>query len=231
MPVKPLILLHGALGTEEDLLPLKSTLPEHLQALTLTFQGHGGKSLTGAFSISGFVAELSAFIQHHKLEQPILFGYSMGGYVALSLAVSEPGLLGGIITLGTKIDWNPEFTIQEVARLKPEVVQEKIPAFADTLKKRHGKDWKIILQRTAFMMETLCGTRDAFLKQLLALDLPVRIGRGERDKIVSREECQLACQAIKNALYYELPDSGHQLEQVNISFLAGYLQDFQKTIG
>ena len=47
-------------------------------------------------------------------------GHSMGGYVALKLALKRPELVDRIITLGTKFNWTPEVAAKEVKMLNPD---------------------------------------------------------------------------------------------------------------
>ena len=68
-----------------------------------------------------------------------IFGYSMGGYVALWLARFYPDRVGKIFTLGTKLKWNDEEAEKEIKMLNPEKVELKVPAFAQQLAERHGE--------------------------------------------------------------------------------------------
>ncbi len=107
--MKHIILLHGAIGTACQLQPLSAALSKYnFKTHTLNFSGHGKASFQTDFGIEQFAAELEVFIETNNLIQPAVFGYSMGGYVALHLAYTKPGLLGTIITLGTKFDGRPK---------------------------------------------------------------------------------------------------------------------------
>src|SRR5688572_11472647 len=103
-----LILLHGALGSQEQLVELKTLLSEEFNVLLLDFSGHGGMEFDGPFSIDLFVADTIHLMDTHQLSVAHIFGYSMGGYVALKLAHDHPGRADKIITLGTKYSWSPE---------------------------------------------------------------------------------------------------------------------------
>lgn len=151
--MKKLILLHGALGTQSHFNELAEELKKTYEVYTLNFDGHGGKESSSDFSIELFTQNLLDFIGDNSLEQASIFGYSMGGYVALNAAIISPKKIGRIITLGTKFDWSLESAEKEVKMLNPTIIEEKIPQFAEKLKKEHQpQDWKLVMTKTAKMM-------------------------------------------------------------------------------
>jgi pimeloyl-ACP methyl ester carboxylesterase len=153
--MRPLILLHGALGAPAQLQPLAEALAPHYAVHLPAFPGHAGAP-AHSFGIDGFATFLENYIREAGLQQPLVFGYSMGGYVALHLAGLKPGLLGGIATLATKLAWNPESAAKEARTLEPAVMEQKVPAFVETLRSRHAPlDWKEVVQHTSSMMQEL----------------------------------------------------------------------------
>ena len=84
-----------------------------------------------------------------------LFGYSMGGFIALLSAANGNKKIHSITTLGTKMKWSPRIAENEVKQLNPELIEEKVPAFAKSLEERHGDHWKDLMRRTADYMVLL----------------------------------------------------------------------------
>src|SRR5687768_12780708 len=153
MAKKPLLLLHGALGSVDQFAEIQNLLSSDFELLTLNFSGHGGNPFDQDFSINLFAKDVLNFLEEKQIEAIDVFGYSMGGYIALKLASENPGLLNKIMTLGTKFNWTKESAEKEVKMLNPEVIEEKIPKFANTLKERHHpEDWKKVMHHTASMM-------------------------------------------------------------------------------
>src|SRR6266403_2658875 len=109
--MKPILLLHGAIGAKDQLEPLAKELSAlgH-QTYSFNFSGHGQTPFQNSFGIQQFADELLEFVVKSHLIRPLVFGYSMGGYVALYLASQKPGLFSEIITLGTKFEWSPEIS-------------------------------------------------------------------------------------------------------------------------
>jgi pimeloyl-ACP methyl ester carboxylesterase len=81
-----LILLHGALGSQQQLHPLMEVLKDQFNLYSYNLSGHGGKPVPLQFSISKFEEELIQFLDAHDLTAVNVFGYSMGGYIALQAA-------------------------------------------------------------------------------------------------------------------------------------------------
>ncbi len=224
---RPLIILHGALGAKSQFEKLAKKLEPNFEVRLLNFEGHGGRISEREFSIDHFSQNLSDFIKEEKLKQVLVFGYSMGGYVAINTALNYPGFIQKIITLGTKFDWNPDSAAQEFKMLDPEKIKEKVPQFAESLKKRHapGK-WEEVLNKTAPMMHKL-GDGDALnFNHFELLDIPVKIMVGEMDKMVSIEESKNVAKWIPGAEFEILKNCKHPIEQCDQELLTQKISDF-----
>lgn len=222
-----IILLHGAIGAADQLDSIASTLKEkNYNVYTLNFSGHGKTPFQNQFGIEQFAGELESFIKSNNLSQPTVFGYSMGGYIALYLAHQQPNLLGNIITLGTKFEWSPEIAAKEVKMLDSKTISEKVPKFAEALKNRHGNDWESLLQKTADMMVDL-GANNA-LKQtdVSLIENKVLIGLADKDTMVSLNETTAVYTELKNGAMYMLPNTKHPIESVNVSLLSKIISGF-----
>jgi pimeloyl-ACP methyl ester carboxylesterase len=217
--MKNVILLHGALGAKVELAGLEQALAHQYKVFSLEFDGHGQTPIKNGFSISDFADTLRDFMQANQLEGADVFGYSMGGYVALYLAAEHPGLIGRIVTLGTKFHWTPEAAAQEVRMLNPDVIEEKVPKFAAYLAKLHGADlWKQNMRNTAQLMLDL-GNGELLESRFAAIQSPCFIGLGQRDTMVSLEETQHAVHEIPNAVFFSLDNTEHPLAKVDVRIL------------
>ncbi|RYY99115.1 MAG: alpha/beta fold hydrolase [Chitinophagaceae bacterium] len=226
--MKSLLLLHGALGSAVQLAPLAEALRGHYDLHLLGLPGHGGTPAgPEGFSIPAFAGFVEHYISEKGLAQPAVFGYSMGGYVALHLAAMRPGLLGSIVTLASKLDWTPEGAAREVKGLQPDLIGQKVPAFAAALRERHHPlDWKEVLGNTAALMLELGRAPLLTPEVLSALALPVLLLVGDRDNLVTLSETQEAFRLIPGAQLGVLPATPHPLEKVDASFLAAHVRRF-----
>jgi len=216
-----IILLHGALGAADQFAPYMEMLSEKFHVHQLDFEGHGPQADSGrAFRIGHFVENLAAALDKWELRKANIFGYSMGGYVALALALREPGRVGRIATLGTKFLWTSEYASGETKKLDPLVIEQKVPHFARTLEDRHtGAGWHVVLAKTAEMMVALGQENVLTLDVLSQIENPVRVMVGDRDVTVGVDEAEQVCRALKHGELVVLADTPHPIERVNVEVL------------
>ena len=89
--MQAILLLHGAIGAADQLSRLKEELADSFSVLCLNFSGHGGSAFADEeFSIHLFASEVITFLDKKKIDSTHIFGYSMGGYVAMYLAKNHP---------------------------------------------------------------------------------------------------------------------------------------------
>lgn len=225
--MQPLLLLHGAIGSMDQLLPLKHELSSEFDVYCFNFPGHGGDIPVESFSMADFAKATAEFIERHQLKNPIVFGYSMGGYVAVYLESIYPGTFQKIITLGTKYEWSEEIAAKEVKMLRPDVIEQKVPAFAQQLADRHGaSEWKNVLHKTVAMLLEL-GKRPLLSNSVLQkINCPTLILLGEKDNMVSLEETQNVASALLRSRCEILPNTPHPIEQVDLKLLAEKIRTF-----
>ena len=220
----PVLLLHGALGSAAMLEPLATQLQTaDMPVRMMNFPGHGGLPLPESFSMPDFIQAVDEYTADWMPFK--VFGYSMGGYVALLLAAMRPLRVEAVATLGTKFDWTRESAGKETARLNPTLMLEKIPAFVRVLSTRHGTDkWETVVNHTAGLLTRLGESPDLYQARLAQIICPVFIGRGSLDTGVTRKESEAAANAIPHGQYIELLDVKHPLEQVSEAILTDYLK-------
>lgn len=228
--MKKLLLLHGAIGAASQLDKLKEELKDKFVIYTLNFSGHGGEKIPGEkFSIELFADDVLKFLEENKLENIDVFGYSMGGYVALHIASRHTDKLNRIFTLATKFDWNEESSVKESKMLNPAKIEEKIPAFAKALEKRHNpSDWKTNLNKTAEMMIDL-GKKPVLTDEVLEkISNEVLISVGDKDTMVTIEETANAAGKLKNGKLFIFSDTEHPIEKIDIKKISNEINNFFK---
>ncbi len=224
--MQALILLHGALGAPGDFKALENALKNRVRTYTFAFSGHAQRPFTDDFGMPLFTQELAEFVNAEGLERPHVFGYSMGGYVALNLARNAKNPLGSIITLGTKFNWSADTVAKETAALDPEKILQKVPAFATLLESKHGSSWKELLHKTAGMMQELSRLELLNPQALAGISSKVLIGLADKDQMVSLDETVNVFKALPKASMYMLPGTKHQIESANAELLADVILNF-----
>lgn len=219
--MKDLLFLHGALGAQTQFNTLKALLGNQCQIHTLNFEGHGDRPSGNPYSLDLFADNLKDYLNKHHLKKVLVFGYSMGGYVALKLAQHHPEYFERIMTLGTKFDWTPESAEREVKMLNPEKIEEKVPAFAKNLDQLHtATDWKTVMRKTADMMIRLGNGEANTDKDFQSIQVPCHLGVGDQDVMVSREETEKVVGLIPGAQFYQMENTKHPIDQLDFEQVA-----------
>ena len=95
---RPLILLHGGLGSGEMFGPVIPALAERHQVIAVDLQGHGRTAdIDRPIDIRLMADDIAALIDHLGLDRPDVVGYSLGGGVALQTAVKYPAKVGRLV--------------------------------------------------------------------------------------------------------------------------------------
>lgn len=227
--MKPILLLHGALGTAHQLQNLATLLSTDRDVHTLTFSGHGDypAPTSGGYSFDTFANDIMEHMAANNLAQVDIFGYSMGGYAALYFALKHPDKVGKIATLGTKVAWTAEGSAQEVKMLNADKLEEKVPAYADKLKALHGEtDWRNMLAATAQMMLDLGNNPLLKDENYKAVQHEVLLGIGDKDQTAGLEDTVATYRLIPKAQLWVLPGTPHPLEKVDMAVLSNGLKRF-----
>lgn len=224
----PILLLHGALGASSQFASLAALLEPHYDVYTMNFSGHGDAPFSEkGFNIPLFAEEVIRFLEQHDLAFVHIFGYSMGGYVAMYLARHAPERIGHVVTLATKYNWNEATAGREVKQLAPALIEEKVPAFAQTLAERHApKDWKEVVNRTAQLIRELGGQSPLKMQDYTQVVSPCMLMLGDKDHMVSFQETIEVYKALPLAQFTVLPDTVHPLEKVDVPLLAYFIRRF-----
>lgn len=227
-----LLLLHGALGCAEQFGEFVKKLEKDFVVTLVDFPGHGANGqYIDDMSLDSLTHFLIRFVAETFVSPPFVFGYSMGGYVALNACLKKPGLFSGVFTLATKFDWTIESAEKEVKMLNPEMIKTKVPLFAKDLEKRHtAVDWTIVCKNTASMMLKLGKSDSIHVDYMSGIDVPVRFAVGDRDKMVTIAETENYYIRTPKGSMLVLPETYHPFEKVNLTKLAHELIWFCQSI-
>ncbi len=102
---RPIILLHGWLGSWEYWAETMAQLQSSYRAYALDFWGFGDSGKRhDTFLVPDFVALVDEFMERLGIEAAPVIGHSMGGTVALSLALAQPHRVQQIAVIGSPIN-------------------------------------------------------------------------------------------------------------------------------
>jgi pimeloyl-ACP methyl ester carboxylesterase len=109
---EPLIMLHGGFGTGAGFGPVLDELAGTRRVITADLQAHGGTADIGRpLRFETMADDIAGLIDHLGVEHADVFGYSLGGGVALRLAIQYPRLVRRLVLLAApakRDGWYPE---------------------------------------------------------------------------------------------------------------------------
>src|SRR5579863_8565438 len=112
---KPLIMLHGGFGTFEMFSALSPALALGHQVIGVDLYGHGHTALTDRpIRFESMADDIAGLIHHLGLEKVDLLGFSLGGAVALQMAIRHPENINKLVLISTpfkRTGWHPEMQI------------------------------------------------------------------------------------------------------------------------
>jgi pimeloyl-ACP methyl ester carboxylesterase len=110
---KPLVLLHGGLATIDMMFgQLLPPLAQTRQVIAVELQAHGHTAdIERPLSFELMADDIAALIKHLGLEHADIFGYSLGGGVALQTAIRHPEVVRKLVVASApykRDGWYPE---------------------------------------------------------------------------------------------------------------------------
>jgi pimeloyl-ACP methyl ester carboxylesterase len=207
---RTILLCHGGSAHSHWWDDVAPHLIEHGEVLALDFRGHGRSQWTTTYGLAAYLADLTGLIRDHLRKRVVLVGHSMGGEVAMRLAVDTPELLQGLVvadavaggpSLKTRLMWRwkrrnqsgprPEFTSREALiarfRLSPpghNLAAKAIAALAlKGAEQLDNGNWAFRFDPNTRKLSP--GWRIAAKCRIQDIRMPVLILRGEHSRLVA----------------------------------------------
>ncbi len=107
-----IVLLHGGNQSAHSWDLVSLHLAERFHVFALDQRGHGDSEWSREldYSLEAMTADAAAFVADQGLHDPIVFGHSMGGRVALHLALEHPGIARAFVIVDVGPELNEEGT-------------------------------------------------------------------------------------------------------------------------
>jgi pimeloyl-ACP methyl ester carboxylesterase len=211
-----LVFIHGAGGNKTQWY-LQQSFFQKLgwKVLILSLPNHGLSKHINEISISNYANLVSNFVVSLKLEQVTLIGHSMGGAIALQLALNDSdNLISSLVLIGTGAKLN-------VAPLFFELIETDFTKFLDLMRKySYNKDTKqdVIKRNEEIFKDTgsdvlfqgfkACSVFDVRDK-LSNLKIPTLIICGEEDMMTPSKYSSYLHENISDSKLSFIPNAGH----------------------
>jgi pimeloyl-ACP methyl ester carboxylesterase len=192
---RPLVLVHG-LGSRgldwANLIPRLIQGGHRVYAVDLLGYGRSDQPKDARYSISDQALIVEGFLDSRHLRQVDMAGWSMGGWIAMKVALQHPERIRRLVLLDSaglrfKLGFDPALFQPEsptdLAALEELLVPHPrpLPGFLAMAMLRRGDDIGWVVRRSVQSMMTGDDLVDG---KLGALTMPVLIGWGEEDRLI-----------------------------------------------
>lgn len=214
---RPVLMLHGG-GGPASIAGFAEAMSMHAQVFAPIHPGFNGTARPEALdSVDKLARTYLDWIAAHDLRDVLLVGFSMGGWIAASMAAQDAGRLRGVVlanAVGIEVEGE---TIADVFGMAPQEIRAL--SFHDPDKFRFEPTPQQ-LAMTAANFQTLAvygrGMRDPQLKARLAsVTIPALVAWGESDRIATPAYGRAYAAAFGHGRFASIAEAGHmpQIEQ------------------
>lgn len=99
-PDKPwIMLIHGLFGSLDNLSALRRQFTETFQVLSIDLPDHGKSAITQSFSFAHYAKLIAELVDSLGIKRLSIVGHSLGGKVAMQLALSRHELVSHLVVL------------------------------------------------------------------------------------------------------------------------------------
>jgi pimeloyl-ACP methyl ester carboxylesterase len=228
----PVILIHGAGGTHLNWPPQIRRLDDQ-RIFAVDLPGHGKSEGLGRQAIGEYAECIVEFMKEVGLRAGVIVGHSMGGAIALSLAVEYPERVLGLGLIGTAARMRVDPAIL-TGLADPASFRSAVHLIAENSYGR-GMDPRLKELGEMRMAETrsmvLHGdfvASDSFdlLEHVQRVDIPTLIICGQEDRMTPVSQSRALHAGISNSQLRTINTAGHMLMLEQPHEVAGILTEF-----
>ena len=99
-----IIILHGLFGSGRNWTNIAKKLEDKAQVFVLDLRNHGNSPWKSLMTYEEMAMDVQHFIEKKNISLPFIVGHSMGGKVAMKLALTSPKIIKGLIIVDISPD-------------------------------------------------------------------------------------------------------------------------------
>jgi pimeloyl-ACP methyl ester carboxylesterase len=156
---EPLVLLHGGIGASEIWAAIAPALAVGRRVITVDLQGHGRTAdIDRPLRPEHLADDIATLLEHLGLERADVLGYSLGGEVALRLAIQHPGRVRRLIlvSIAFRRDGSHPEVLAAMDAMSAEAAEmmKQSPLYAHYSRVApRPEDWPVLIGKTSELLK------------------------------------------------------------------------------
>jgi pimeloyl-ACP methyl ester carboxylesterase len=228
-----LVFVHGSGDSAKTWAHVIEMLPD-MPCVALDLPGHGAlidEPGPDRPSIGDYAAFVRGEIERRGLEGATVVGHSLGGAIALQLALDAPDVIGGIALVGTGARLRVLPDLLAAAREQQTAALGRLAGFGfapghEQARERYLREQEPVAPRTLYCDLTACDAFDC-RDQLDRITCPALIVGGTEDRLTPPKYATYLRDHLPRATLVEIPNAGHYLTCEAPEELAAALRDWR----
>jgi pimeloyl-ACP methyl ester carboxylesterase len=216
----PIVLIHG-FGLDRSIWREMTRMYMAEQRVILVdMRGHGESDAPQSqYAMSQMAEDVVRLLDFLEVDQAIICGHSMGGYVSLAFAEQFPYRLAGLGLITTRADADTEEKKAGRYQLVESVKQLGCKALADSLAPRLSKDQDVVEKSYRLLNQTdpqgIIGSalgmanREDHTDLLSQIAVPALVVAGAEDQIMDIGVAEKMAALLPNREFLLIPNAGH----------------------
>lgn len=209
-----ILFVHGAGGNSALWRFQKEYLEKRAEVILLDLPGRGGSTGKGCRSIGDYVEVIRDVLLENDLKGSYAVGHSMGGLIIMSLAITYPDLLKGLILIGTGARLRVSPDILEWIMIDKERAVKAAMEMAFSSKTPRSVVDGAVAEMMKAPSETIFGDffacdRGDVMEEVKSVTMPALIISGLDDLLTPPKYASYLHQAIRGSELVLIPDAGH----------------------
>ena len=223
-----IVFAHGLLWSGEMYDDQVAHFKDRYRCITFDFRGQGKSEVTaGGYDMDTLTEDAAELIERLDCAPCHFAGLSMGGFVALRLALRRPELLSSLILMETTADPEPAesakryrllnfvarwFGLRLVAgKVMPIMFGEKFLADPERAEERAGWRRRLVANHRVGISRAVAGVvdRDGVIDEIDTIHLPTLIVVGDQDVATVPEKSERMSARIAGSQLVVIPGAGH----------------------
>lgn len=217
---KPLVLVHGYPLDHtiwNEVLPL---LENEFDIILPDLRGFGqSDGVESQYKLTDMAADIAGLLDHLGIQQTVIAGHSMGGYISLAFARTYSERVLGLGLVASQAAADPPERKQGRYEAAAEIMESGVGPVAESMPAKLTPDERvqayardlIAAQRPVGLAGALkaMAERDDSTSALSGFQFPVAMVHGAADELIPVQRAQEIKAAIPSATLIELPGVGH----------------------